>query len=536
MYRAIIADDEAIVRNGLIKHFNWGKYNIEVAGEAENGRDALAMAEKYRPDIVVTDVRMPFMDGIELADRLKKLDERIKVIFISGYDDIDYLKKALKLDAIDYILKSIDLDEFDQTIRRVISKIEREDKEKHMLARMETKLAQSIPLLQEKLLMTLIRDDNINMPLLQERIDYLELNLRSDSYYCLLVSQIQNRYLVYSGASEHDRQLLSFAVLNVSEEIMNKYYKGIVFESGQGEFTFILPPEDDNYEAALLDFSEELASALQDSLDISVIYGVSGSLAKVDEFKESYQKAVRAIYCGYTLGKNQKLTVDKNSEQRSIPRQAWEDMLAASLNSGDRLLISRNFERIFSQISSTLSEEQISNELFYLLLLPDRILSDLRVKGELSYGNTRTLCERFYCCADFEERCELIRAVYAEVAGLIGSRRDSQTDLVIARIRQIMKESFTQPLTIAELAEKVYLTPTYICLLFKQETGITINDYLIKLRIEYAKELLEKPEMKLYDICGAVGYTSPSYFSRLFKKQTGFSPSEYRDTVLSHSK
>ena len=533
MYRAIIADDEVIVRNGLIRYFDWAKYDIEVVGEADNGRDALALAKQYKVHIVITDVRMPFMDGIELVEHLKKLDGNIKVVFISGYDDIDYLKKALKLDAIDYILKSIDLDEFEQTIHRIITKIKSEDRQKKMLSEMEIRLAQSFPLLQEKLLMSLIHDDTDNIPSLKDRIDFLELNLKNTSYYCILVAQIQDRYSVYAKTSEHDKQLLSFAIQNISEELLGKYCDGIMFESSLGEFTFILPLDSDNYETILLDFSDELAKVLQESLDISVIFGASELLQGITHIKESYKKAIGAINYGFSLGKNQTLKVDQNGKSCNIPRQPWEAMLTASLSNGDKLSTAQNLEHIFSQITSTLTEDQIWNELFYLILLPEHVLSSFRIKGELTYGNTRKLCERFYCCNGFNERSELIRQIYMETAEIIGSRRENQTDHVIAYLTQIMNECFTQPITIADLAEKVYLTPTYICLLFKQETGITINEYIINLRIEYAKKLLEQPQMKLYDVCSAVGYTSPSYFSRLFKKQTGFSPSEYRDAVLS---
>ena len=119
MYHVIIADDEEAVRQGLIHHFNWGQYEMKVVADFPDGEKAWHYIDTHPVDLVVTDVRMPYLDGISLARRIREEYPRIQVIFISGYDDTDYLRKAFKTDAVDYILKSIDLDEFDQAIGRI---------------------------------------------------------------------------------------------------------------------------------------------------------------------------------------------------------------------------------------------------------------------------------------------------------------------------------------------------------------------------------------------------------------------------------
>lgn len=536
MYSAFIVDDEEIVRNGLKNHFNWAKHNIRVTGEADNGRDALEQILKNPVDIVISDIRMPFLDGIGLAKALKEHNCPAKMIFISGHDDIDYLKSAMKIDAIDYILKSIDLDEFEQTIIKVVSIIENERAANSLLAQMESRLKQSIPLLQEKLLLTLIRDDVSQFPMLEDRIQFLGINLKKDIYYCVMVVSVRNYYELYSHKSEHDRQQLSLAVLSICEETIKKNAEGIAFESGLGEFTIILSVEQETYETMLLDFAKILQQKLKAGLGMAVKIGISERLKGFYNIRESYRNAVSSILRNSSLGTNEMVTINREpgNESKRARSQMEEAFLtsldARELDKAEKILI-----EMIADIERITDEHEKQNELFHLLLLPERVLSGQKNWKESPYGNIRHLCEQFFCCYDTKEASAFVLSVFRKVEDFLNAGSDNQTSAVISHLKKIINERFTEMLTINDLAEAVHLTPTYICLLFRQETGMTINEYITFLRLEYGKKLLAEPGIKLYDICYSLGYTSPSYFSRLFKKHTGLSPSEYRDKITSAS-
>lgn len=150
MYKAIIVDDEDLVRQGLKKHFDWSDHNIEIVADLSDGQKAFQYVKDNHVDLVLTDVLMPYMDGITLAKNLRELYPEIKIIFISGHDDVSYLKNALKVEAVDYILKSIDLDELKDTVSRVVNTMNTENQSKKTMADMENLLNQSFPLLQER--------------------------------------------------------------------------------------------------------------------------------------------------------------------------------------------------------------------------------------------------------------------------------------------------------------------------------------------------------------------------------------------------
>ena len=191
MYKAIIADDEEMVRRGLVNHFDWKGHGIEVAGVFGDGASALEFVRENKVDIIVTDVRMARMDGITLAKNVLDFSPDVKIVFISGYADVDYLKDALKMKAVDYILKSIDIDELDTVITKVVGMLERQQSESAAVDGMRRRLEQSMPLLRRQRLCSLLQDSDESEEEIQQSIEFLDIPLNSRSAYAALVLRLQ---------------------------------------------------------------------------------------------------------------------------------------------------------------------------------------------------------------------------------------------------------------------------------------------------------------------------------------------------------
>lgn len=537
MYKAIIVDDEDLVRQGLRKHFEWSAYNIEIVADISDGQKALDFVKENPIDLVLTDVLMPYMDGITLAKNLRELYPNIKIIFISGHDDLIYLKKALKVEAVDYILKSVDLDELKDTVSRVVNTMNAENQSKKNLADMENLLNQSFPLLQERLLMTLIRDDIENPEIMKERIDFLNIPLNDEINYCILVVQIQNVYSTFHVLSERERQLTSLQIQNECTEVGKQYSDTICFENKQGEYVMILSLLEDEYEETLLEVSENLNRRLNGYMNLPVSIGISDRFKGLENIKTSYENASNSISKRYLLDDALSISVDKyemNDVLKEFKERA-EKNLQECLSSGNSKQVSEVLQSLFNTIREKFHNDEEQNLMILLLLLPTRIVTDIKINKKSDYSNQRMILEKFLCCANFEEQCILIQKLYFEVATLMSSMSNTYSHTIINQVRKNIEERFKDQISITELAKEVYLTPTYLCVLFKQVTGTTINDYLTLTRLEKAKKLLSDPYIKLYDVCYEVGYLSPSYFSRLFKKYTGITPSEYRNIAISSS-
>ena len=177
MYKAIIADDEETVRRGLVTHFNWGKHGVEVAGVFDDGVPALDFVRRNEVDIIVTDVRMSHMDGITLAKNVLESYPGVKIIFISGYADVGYLRDALKMEAVDYILKSIDIDELDAVITKVVAMLDQRSSQQLALEDMARKLEQSMPLLRQRRLCDLLQNNDESEEDILQSIEFLGIPL-----------------------------------------------------------------------------------------------------------------------------------------------------------------------------------------------------------------------------------------------------------------------------------------------------------------------------------------------------------------------
>lgn len=535
MYRAIIVDDEELVCKGLRKYFDWSKHNIQILSDFPDGQKAYQFVQENPIDLLVTDVRMPHMDGITLAGHVKELYPDAKIIFVSGYDDVAYLKNALKVDAVDYILKSIDLNELEETVSRVVKIMDTENARKKELAEMEELLNQSFPLLQERLLLTLIRDDIEDLGNIREHIEFLNIPLDEDSRYCVLVLQLQRYYSTFSGMTERERQLLSLKIQDECRRIGKEYGETICFKSRVGEYVMIISLEEDEYEDKLLQISEKIQTHMKEYMDRLVYIGISNMFTGLKNIKTAYENAANAISKRYLLDDKLQISIDKyvtDSEMKDYREKARKNLLEC-LSQGNTEKVTDVLNDLFGRISQEFDHNEQQNLMIYLLLLPTRIINDMKIKTENVYSDQRAIMEQFLCCKDFHEQCVLIQSLYTQVATMMQSLSKTHSHAIVDQVRRKIEERYKEQISISTLAEEVYLTPTYLCVLFKQTTGSTINEYLTMTRLEKAKQLLADSNIKLYDVCYEVGYLSPSYFSRLFKKYVGISPSEYRNMTLS---
>ncbi len=537
MYKAIIVDDEELVCKGLRKHFDWNSYDIDILADLPDGQKAFEFVQENPIDLLITDVRMPYMDGITLAKNVRELYPQTKVIFVSGYDDVAYLKKALKVEAVDYILKSIDLEELKETVSRVVQIMDTENKRKKSFEDMERLLNQSFPLLQERFLITLIKDEIENLDLIRDQIKFFNIPLNEDTCYCVLVLQVHENYSVINTMTERERQLRSLKIQTECSEVAVKYGKTICFKSRQHEYVLILSLQGEGYEETLLQVSEELQDRLKEGLDAGVSIGISDRYKGFKNIKNSYENASKAISKQYLLDNSLTISVDKYEVDEGLKefKDKAEKKLIELLSHGSTEQVSQVLSELLDDVSSRSSEEDQQNLLIFLLLLPSRLITDVKVKKKSHYSNQKKILEQFLCCADFQEQCDLIQRLYTEVVMLMNSLSKTPSNALIDQVRKTIDERYMEQIDIGTLAEEAYLTPTYLCVLFKQVTGSTINEYLTLTRVEKAKKLLVDPRIKLYDICYKVGYLSPSYFSRLFKKYVGITPSEYRNMAIPSS-
>ncbi|MFD0673178.1 response regulator [Cohnella sp. GCM10027633] len=542
MYKLLIVDDEPTVRMGLGAYFDWTSFGIEVMGEADDGDVALEMIERSPPDLILTDVRMPNMDGITLSRHVSERFPRAKIVFVSGHDDAEYLKSALKVSAVDYIFKPVNLQELGEVIKRVVAELDAERTEQQRSAEARVKLLESMPLLREKFLLSLI-EGSVRKMSVPERLEFLGLDLPEDASYWTIVVSVDNMADIIASRTEHDLQLLWYSIQNVCQELVDRHMAGYAVEHLSGEFVGILRPrEEDEATADAAEALYALAGDIRDNLErwlkIGVTIGIGERADGLSGLAQSYRQAREAADYKWYLGKNRIITMDSleqaDAETGGMNRYEQDDneQLMSALKAADADKLREALDALFEDLLRNRRDglKYGRNVCLQIVLSAGQLLMELNAQSSEADSAESRIWEALFEQETLGDMRQLIESHLLGACERIREKRAGKMAGVVERVRAIIDAKYADgDLTVAEIGKEVFLTPTYVSLLFKQETGQTVGEYLTQVRMDRAKEMLRDPQYKLYDICYAIGYTDPSYFTKLFKKITGVTPSVYRD-------
>lgn len=541
MFKLVIADDEVRTLEGISSCLSWDYYNVEISGLAKNGIEALELVRTVKPDILLTDIKMPKMDGIQLSKILREELPELKIIFITGYSDLNYIKSAFKYDVIDYILKPVDIEELESVVSKIVETCQLEKNMKQKRIELEDKIKQSMPLLQEKFFRLLISGVINNRDDILHRMDFLEVDLPKSGFYMVLSIYIDDYYLLQENKSIHEKQIMEFLVINIISDTIGNFTKGVAFEYNENEFVGIISFDKDIEEYIIGEKIEAIAndikSKLNNELKISVTIGVGEWVSQIEDINFSYERAMYAANQKLLLGKNKIIFVDitkhKNEVENPLTLKEIESIsIALRLGSFERA--ESVTDVIFKRIENikSIDKQYIHGVCLQLISVVYNAMTDIfKNLPEEEQINIYELVNHLFKLETLEDLKEFILNTLKSFCDRVSKYQRNSSKKVIEDIKKIIYEKYYDEITISSIAKDVYLTPSYICLLFKQETGETINDFLTSFRIEKAKELMKGNMAKLYEISRKVGYSDPKYFSKIFKKYTGVNPSEYKNTL-----
>jgi two-component system response regulator YesN len=548
MYKLILVDDEEEVRKGIVKKIDWGQYGFEIIGEAENGIEALEIAEKVVPDVVVTDIKMPFMDGLTLSKKLREKFPTTKIIILTGFDEFEYAQKAINLDIVEYILKPISSKEMIDMLVRVKAKIDEEIAQKKNIETLKEHYKKSLPLLKEKFLGSLITS-RINKDEILEKSHNYGLNLHGKGFVVTALSaDLDTATTINSddrdgkhfketttfGISE-GKEITKFAVLNISEEIVNKYGSGIVFLHND-YIVIIFTSENDNRDALMgkaLFILEEIRQCMEKYHHFTVTIGVGTFCKDIVNISYSYENAITALDYRLILGNNRVICIE-DVEPQCSKRVVFDELKERSLMScikvGTTEEIIETVEALFKEIMDEKTSFQ-DYQIYLLEILTTilKIAKDLNVDMDNLFGVNYNLFVEMYKFKDLKEVKGWLIGMCTKIKSFISKERKDTCKLLVKRATEYLNHHYHEnDITIDKICKLLYISPTYFSTIFKKETKLTFVNYLTHVRMEAAKELLRSTDLKTFEIAQKVGYSEPNYFSYCFKKNFGISPSEYR--------
>lgn len=534
MLKMIIADDESIAREGILNIVNWNELGIEIIAEASDGQEAYNLCMKYLPDILFTDIRMPVMDGLEVAEKLKENGIDVKVIIFSGIQDFGYAKSALNINAEGYILKPLDVLELTEVIQRVVKKINNEKSIEQKVRNLKQQLHEHFGAAREKFLKNIILGAYQNEKDIINKLEYFNEPFLINKPIVVAALQIDEYARLTENYNEEEKQLLGFSIVSIAEELINNYTTGSCVAMNDNEFVMIF-----NSEFANGHDKSELFSAIIDNLNkylkISVSIGVGREVTNILRTNVSYKEAVEALYFKFYTGKNAIIDItDINLADNEIPDlYAEENELVNFIKSGNVEETETSIRNLFNKLSldKKYTVEYIHRICDEIVYITTRAIYELGLEiGGVNRNRAEILNDLYQTESIFELQRKMTE-ILVDIAKHFSQKYTQKNKKIVDDIMRYIEKKYMDDINIKKIADIVYLSPNYISVLFKQMTGITIIDYLTKTRMENAKILLKETDFRILEIAEMVGFQDASYFSKVFKKYTGIYPQKYRAYV-----
>lgn len=524
MKKILIADDEFLVRLGLKTTIDWEQHGFIIVGEAKNGKEALELFEQSDPDILLTDIRMPVMDGLEVIQTVKQKKRSLKCVILTHYDDFNYAKEAIKLGASDYILKSdLNSDNLFSILNRISNEIDAETKKSSELSVNNEVITSSNYELCKELLRKLVEEG------FKTREDFNKYINKYKSIFLYKNFNILVGIIESTGNSNERIHQENFekTVNNVLKQTMDSKNLSLYTHINKDKVTVLINTSNENINIfnSALTFRQNMMKFLE--TDISL--GLSKLSSDINEIINLVKQArIAQKYCFFDSSGIMTFDYEMIEKTDECPRVEIEK-LKSYINLNETEKIKEYILSIFNALSKTKQIEYVKNVFIDFMSFAKIISNELNLEKGNALGETKFSYNIFDSLNSFEAVKKYVLDIYFSLKEYTDDDKPAEYSYIIRKCISFINENYKRNITLTEAAEFVDVSNSYLSLLFKQETGINFSNYLNNYRIEEAKKLLKSSNLKIYEISFKVGFDSPYYFSKVFKDITGTTCKDYKN-------
>ena len=542
MLKTFLVEDEVVIREMIKKMIPWEQYGFELAGEAADGEMALPLILKSKPDLLITDIKMPFMDGLTLCRLVKKELPDIRIVILSGYDDFNYAKQAISIGVEDYLLKPITKNAFIERLEEIHNRYEHEKTQREYYEKFRLEMQEYEKNASRDFFETLVRADS-DLAELYRRADKLNLDIVAEAYNILIFTPdtSEGNYNSYEECSDWEAEV---------QDKINTYFLNhpvaILFRHQVFSYAILVKGQKDTIEKN----TEECVKAIQDIMDQTEgrtewFIAVGKSADRLSMLGHSYRTAVRAnsfryLYDGHILD-YQSLEAQKEnpSDSRKEDSVQLRNVNINALNPAilQKFLSSGLAEEVDDFIRdyfNAIGQEPMGSLVFrnYVVLnVRFSVLSFLKKLGcddsEISGQETENIVDE--TGKTIEAAVAYCGKILKKAIALRDENAGNQNRSVLKLAVDFIDHNYMdEEISLNKAAHVANVSANHFSALFSQNMGQTFTEYLTDLRMSKAKELLRCTAMRSSEIAGEVGYKDAHYFSYLFKKTQGMTPSEYR--------
>ncbi len=513
LLKVMIVDDERLIRESLKITIDWASYGCEITAEASNAFEAISKAQKLKPDIIVTDIRMPGMDGLDMIEEIMAFNP-CNFIVVTGYDDFSYAKRAVKIRAIDFILKPIDTEEFKEAVEKAVL-------ERHKV------LEQEILKLNKLFLDALRGRKPYNCLLVYKNI--CQVNL--DRFYIAL---IQNDNLEEFDITVHapilykQNQIIADKIFQIFEDIY-------LIECHEDRLAAIIPKEMvDDVDKLCLKL-KMLQDMVKKCVNTTISIGVSMENS-LETISTAYEQAKVALQNRFYSGKGCITLFEeiKDEGNRDIEfKDSIKNEILFTLEACDKKRLVDTLENLYIKEfklnrSNIYLIKQISLEIIGTSI---ELLKDYNINKEIVLGSEFSPYRLMRNLNTIDEIYEFVKGTLLKILSAIREFISNTDESDIKKALDYINQNYTENINLCEVAQYVHYSESYLSRKIKETIGMSFVQYLTKLRIEKAIELLQNPNTTVSEVAQRVGYTDYRYFSSVFQKYTGYSPKEFSKKV-----
>ncbi len=523
MYSILLVDDEVNVRDCIIEKTPWNDLGFELKAEANNGLEALELFEEERFDVIITDIQMPYLSGIEFIERIREIDPAVTIIILSGYDEFTYAQKAIKYDVLEYLLKPLTSEDIKDLLKRTKKHLDNQIAKYKDQITIKKAYEKQIPFLKEKFLVNLLTSPEV-LGNIKDVIDTYDIKIK-DGFKCVLLFEASKECSKWEETS--------IRLLNILKDLQKKDLSLCHFLMGKYIVLIHSVKYIDDSEKLFLRQTERLVKeikAFANKYEIRNFYiGIGSVIQHSLDLYQSYNKALVALNHCYNNNLEYVLFNDiiQNKKDKTFFETLKKKELSLAIKSND----CNKIKNIIIQSFSNINIDDITPRLIDIISIINECgeqynlslneLTDFNKNNiflDLSYIKTSSLAQEWAI-----KHC-------IEVANQLNLLREKSSVKFVEDAKKEIDKNYTNSYySLEDLCDIILISPSYFSSTFKKEVGKSFVQYITEKRIEYAKELLTCSDLKTYEIAKKVGFAESNYFSYCFKKYTGFSPSKYRN-------
>jgi len=542
MHHVLVVDDETIIVEGIAEILEELVDLKLVVWKAESSREALQIFAGNRIDILLTDIKMPGMTGLELAEQVRLQWPRCKIIFLSGYSDFTFLQGALRQDAYDYLLKPADEEIIESLMRGVVNTIEREIDEIEMMTKAKRQLRSAQPLLVQDIVQNLLRFGMDSLDRIQEQLNFLDLPMRSDNEVMLIMARV-DRWP--SHLTSNDRLLMEYACNNILLEYLSPVSEGLA-ATVEANMIWIIQPVGESgtsvrdVQQTYL-FVQEMLEKIQQSVRQILNLPLSIILSSPMKDWTCLHREFRSMSELFTQGiglEEEIILVDVplHDQLSDLEKRPQEVVFALQtlLESGETEAFKEELIHCFRNTQKTVFVDYTLQLELYCCLSAMFIayINKKDLGGAVKEsGIDIALLSDYKAHVNWDELLEYFVRLSEIVFQQMEMKQTDQKQHIVDFVDRYMIRNLNGDLSLQQLAKQVHLSPYYLSRLYHSEKGYTLAERLIELKITKAKQLLSNEFLKILQVSLELGFKNFSYFSKFFKKHVGMTPQEYRDNA-----